>query len=146
MFPRKIFLDSDAVISALLSRRGAAYLVIHKTSVKKWISNFSQKEIKIVAKRLSITDEKLRPALKLLSVVALGDDPDKIKEKFERYVGDSNDVHVVAGAAAAKVGYLITYNLKHFRTDKIKFDFGMVVMTPGLFLQYLRSAAGTDKN
>lgn len=146
MFPHKIFLDSDVVISALLSHQGAAHLLIYKTNVQKWISNFSQKEIKIVAKRLSISGEKLRQAFKLLSVVALNDDLDKIKEKFENFVNDSNDSHVVAGAAAAKVNYLITYNLKHFRMDKIKSDFGTVVMTPGIFLQYLRSVAETDKN
>ncbi len=145
-FPHKVFLDSDVVISALLSDHGASGWLIRDANIQKWVSNLSQKEIKMVAKRLNITDEKSRLTLKLPSVVALNNDLDKIKEKFGSYVDDSNDAHVVAGAVAAGAGYLATYNLRHFRVDKIRSDFGVVVMTPGLFLQYLRSIAVAAKS
>lgn len=138
-FPRTVFLDSDVVISSLLSRRGAAHLLIRQTDVQKWISNLSRKEIIIVAERLGIADEAAKQILALPRVVKLTDNADEIRKKFENYVDDPNDAHVVAGAVAAGVGYVVTYNLKHFRVENIRSDFELVVMTPGTFLQYLRS-------
>ena len=63
----------------------------------------------------------------------------EIKERYKDYVEDLNDAHIVAGAAESKAHFLITYNIRDFKIEKIKKDFDIIVLTPGMFLQYLRS-------
>ena len=41
--PHKVFLDSDVVISALLSDHGASGWLIRDANIQKWVSNLSQK-------------------------------------------------------------------------------------------------------
>ena len=58
---------------------------------------------------------------------------------FGQHSRDPNDAHIIAGAVKAKAQFLLTYNLKDYKIDKIKKDFGIIVTTPAKFLQYLRS-------
>jgi len=133
MRPIGVFLDSDVIISSLLSSTGAAYLLIHDKKIDKYISNFSVQEIKIVAKRLKINSAKIEKLVKKLNIVT-------IKKPFQKNcVADSNDSHIVNGAITAKAKFLLTYNLKHFKSEKIKRDWNVLVYRPAQFLQYLRS-------
>lgn len=129
----KVFLDSDVVISSLLSSAGAAYLLVNKKSVVKYISNLSVKEIKIVAKRLGIKSPAVNKLINHIKIVRLK------KDSGKNYVTDVNDSHIIAGAVTAKVRFLLSYNLKHFKIEKIKRDFNILVYRPAQFLQYLRS-------
>lgn len=134
----KIFLDSDVVISSLISDKGAAYLLVNQLKVEKFISNLSISELKQVFKRLNLDPDNLELTTKRFEMVKLKQ-VRIIKKEFEDYVSDLNDSHVVAGAFQARVKFLITYNLRHFKIDKIKEDFNIIVLTPVNFLQYLRS-------
>jgi len=134
-----IFVDSDIVVSSLISKTGATYLLINKTSVERWISNLSQKEIKIVAERLNLDKKKSKNIFTRFKTIKLKEVTKKLKEKYISYVVDLNDAHILAGAIEAKTGFLVSYNLKHFKIDKIKADFKIIVLTPAKFLQYLRS-------
>jgi hypothetical protein len=58
---------------------------------------------------------------------------------YAQFVIDPNDAHIVAGAHALNTSYLISYNLRHFKTDLIRDKLNIVLLTPALFLQYLRS-------
>lgn len=125
----KVFVDSDVVISSLISNTGAsAQLLKTNNNIAKIISNLSKKELKIVMTRLKI--DKPLPKLKIVIIDNF--------EKYSAYSTDPNDAHIVAGAHQAKVNFLITYNLKHYRVERIKQDLNIIVMTPGIFLQYLR--------
>lgn len=125
----KIFVDSDVVISSLLSNTGAAYQLLNTDNdVMKIISNLSQKELKIVMTRLNI--DKPLPILEIVNIEDF--------RKYAVYSNDPFDTHIVAAADQAKAKFLITYNLKHYKIDKIKQDLDIIVMTPGTFLQYLR--------
>lgn len=136
----QIFVDSDVVISSLLSQFGASFSLLNSDSVKPIISPLSQKEIEIVCDRLNINKRKLTAVLKnKLHIVHVAGSLSEIKQSFTKYVFDINDSHIVAGAKAARVKFLITYNVKDFKIDKIKKDLDIVVLTPGKFLQYLRS-------
>ncbi|PIZ48306.1 hypothetical protein COY29_04040 [Candidatus Woesebacteria bacterium CG_4_10_14_0_2_um_filter_39_14] len=139
---RKItaFVDSDVVISSLISKLGAAYFLINETSLKFFISNISLKELKVVVKKLGLKNEALeRLVKKQFYITSLKTDLKKIEEKYKDYVMDINDSHIIAGVVKSKVKFLITYNLRHFNVDKIKRDFDILIMTPARFLQYLRS-------
>lgn len=142
MSVRKIFIDSDVVISSLLSKKGAAYFLLNKQKSDFVISNLSQKELVVVAKRLKIEQAKLQNLIrKRLRVVKLKKDISRVKKDFKIYTHDIDDAHIVAGATSTKASFLLTYNLKHFQKQKIKKDFGIIVLTPAQYLQYQRSVS-----
>lgn len=136
----KIFVDTDVVISSLLSSKGAAFILLHANELKPIISSYSKKELKIVGKRLDISEQKLMGFIqKRFSVIEIQDSIESIKASYKMYVTDIDDTHIVAGAHKAEVTFLISYNIKHYRTSKIKENFNIILMTPGQFIQYLRS-------
>lgn len=136
----KIFLDSDVVISSLLSKTGAAYLLINHQDLKLFISNFSVRELNLVIKRLAIPSADFDKLIKnKLKIINLKDNADRLKEKYSRYVADPHDTHIVAGVAKTKAEFLISYNLKHYYEEKIKTDFGFIILTPAKLMQYLRN-------
>lgn len=136
----RIFVDSDVIISSFLSQLGAAYFLLGTASLQLFISSLSKKELETVVKRLGIKGDMLKTLIENnLEVIILSEPLPKIKESFRRYVLDENDAHILAGAKAAKADFLITYNVKDFKIDKIKKDLNILTLTPGNFLQYLRS-------
>ena len=135
----KVFVDSDVIISSLLSEKGAAYLLLKSDNITPIISNISRNEIEIVVERLNIDQSKLKKLLKQLKRINLPLTLDKVEKKFSQYVTVIYDAHIVAGAIEGRVTFLITYNIRHFKIDKIKEDLNIIVMTPGQFIQYLRS-------
>mgnify|MGYP002683098237 CR=1 FL=1 len=64
------FVDSDVIISSLLSDQGAAYALLHQLSQSSLlISNFSERELAIVIARLNIASEKLDSLLAVLNTM-----------------------------------------------------------------------------
>lgn len=139
MSKRAVFVDSDVIISSLLSEKGAAYFLLNEQKDKFTISNLSKKELRKVADRLEIGQDKLESLTKGLKTIKLTQDLTKIKRDFEDYTSDVNDAHIVAGAVKAKAKFLLTYNIRHFKKHKINKDLGIVILTPAQYLQYLRS-------
>lgn len=136
----KIFLDSDVVLSSLISKKGAAYFILNRSKNKKIISNYSTEEMIRVAERGKVDKETLSNLVKERLEIVKSDKSLKIiKKEYKKYVKDENDAHIVVGARQSKAKILLTYNTKHFLKEKIKKDFGISIMTPGKFLQYLRS-------
>lgn len=137
----KVFLDSDVVISSLISSLGAAYLLIRNTKdLELFISNLSLKELEEVTVRLNLDKNFLLSLVRAnFRILELKTTNRKLKEKYKDYVLDPDDAHILAGAIEGKVRFLISYNIRHFKTDKIKRDFNIFVLTPGHFIQYLRS-------
>lgn len=137
----KVFVDSDVIISSLLSSSGAASFLLHRTNaMKPYISNLSLQEIRIVVERLSIDSNKLASLLEgNLGIVQLQYTKKTVKTAYGQYVLDENDAHIVAGAKEAKAKFLVSYNTKDFKVEKIKQDFAILLITPANLIQYLRS-------
>ena len=135
----RVYIDSDVIISSIISQSGAASFIFNLKEIELFASNYSKIETKVVAERLGLKDLKVNDVFeKKLEIISLGDSLEKVKEKFAGYVTDKNDAHIVAGAVKAKAQFLISYNLRHYKADKIKSDFNLLIMTPAMFLQYLR--------
>jgi len=134
-----VYVDSDVVISSLLSRTGAAYHLLNYSTITLIISSISLTEIKKVISRRGMEQKQFEQLIqKRLKIVTIKQSVSALKVKYLSYVLDVNDAHIVAGAKAANVDFLLTYNLKHYKTTKLKADFNIHVLTPALFLQYLR--------
>lgn len=114
--------------------------MIHSPLITPIISSISKKEISIVSQRLRIDTNKVDNLLvNQVSIIKISSNINSIKKRYTPYVKDTNDTHIVAGAAQAQTKYLITYNIRHYMQDQIKEDFDILLMTPGAFLQYLRN-------
>jgi len=135
-----VFVDSDVVISSLMSSSGASHLLLQSQGLELFISNVSLEELQRVAEKLHISQKELGALVKArVKVVKLEETIVEIKDMYKGYVHDINDAHIVAGAKVSKARFLISYNIKDFKLNKIKNDFDIIVMTPGKLLQYLRS-------
>lgn len=137
----KVFVDTDVVISSLISEQGAAFLLLTQTDeLDLLVSNISVQEIEKVVKRLNLSSEKAKNLIhRRFSVFQLKETVKEIKISFADYVLDNGDAHIVAGAKSAQANFLISYNIRHFKRDKLKEDFNIILTTPANFLQYIRS-------
>ena len=85
----RIFVDSDVVVSSLLSHLGAAHFLLSLTYLKLFISSLSKKELETVIERLGIGSDMLTALIKnSLEVVTLSESLPEIKESFKQYVLD----------------------------------------------------------
>lgn len=140
MSARKVFVDSDVIISSLISEKGAAYFLLSEQKSNFIISNISKRELEKVVNRLSLRMDQLQNLIKgKLKTIKLTVNLEKIKKDFQSYTSDPNDAHIIAGAVKAKTKFLLSYNIRHFKRQEINKDLGIIVLTPAQYLQYLRS-------
>ena len=116
-------------------------MLLHSAEgVELYVSNFSVEELEKVVNRLKLDSEILRNVLgSRLSSVKINQPYKKVQQEFDNYVRGADDAHIVAGAKEASVMFLVSYNVRHFESEKLRQDFQIILLTPGLFLQYLRS-------
>lgn len=134
-----VFLDTDVIISSLLSQTGASFAIIHNPAISKQISLSIKQELREVATRLNLNPDQTHFVLEQCHMHTLNLTKAPLINKYARYVIDPEDMHVVAGSHLTKSKFLLTHNLKHYQIDAIAQKLGIVVMKPGQFLQYLRS-------
>ena len=135
----EVFFDSDVIISSLISNKGAAHILLNTTAIRPIISNIQTEDLSIVAKRLDLGLNRLDDLIKKeFKVIEVKVSRIEIKKLYLKYVLDSNDAHIVAGIVASKPSFFVSYNLRHFKIDKIKTDFKAISLTPAQLLQYLR--------
>lgn len=138
----KVFVDSDVVLSSLISSKGAAHFLLNGVELDFVISNISLTEIIRGVKKLDLSIADLNLLKTKLKTVKLKNDKlnqQKIKGDFGKYTLDENDAHIVAGAKKAKAKVILSYNIRDFNRQKINAELGVVVLTPAQYLQYLRS-------
>ena len=135
----EVFFDSDVIISSLISNKGAASFLLETAVIKPIISDLQKIELTVVAKRLNLDLKELKILLeKKFRIVKIEITKPEISRQFLKYVLDPNDAHIVAGIAAAKPSFFVSYNLRHFKIDNIRTDFKAISLTPAQLLQYLR--------
>jgi len=136
----RVFFDSDVVISSIISNRGAAYVLIKDEGINRFISNISKKELNKTSRKLNISQTKLDAHTKNhFKQTELKESIKDIKKKYQIYTTDLNDAHIVKGVIESKVEFILTYNIRHFKENKIQEKLKIKTMTQGEFLQFLRS-------
>lgn len=135
----RVFLDTDAIISATLSHKGAAFQLMNHKQVEKRISNLTTEEAQRTAAKLGIDNKDLQKRLTICTKFDIKTSLKSIRKSYGSYVYDATDSHVLCGAVESKSQFLITYNLKDYKIDLIKRKFNIIVTTPGMFLQFVRS-------
>lgn len=136
----KIFIDSDVIIASLISKTGASNIIVNHSASNNFISNFSIEELERTVDKLGVDKSKLegliKSSLKILNVQL---DKDEVLDRFGKYTYDIEDAHIVAGAKAAKARFLVTFNIRDYKIQKIGQELNIRVILPGELLEYLRS-------
>ncbi|MBI4137232.1 hypothetical protein HY469_04175, partial [Candidatus Roizmanbacteria bacterium] len=69
----RVFVDSDVVISSLLSKTGAAYLLMHDARITRFVSDVSFSELKRVTGVLRLSQKELQKLVQTrCEVVTIG--------------------------------------------------------------------------
>lgn len=143
MNKKKIFVDSDVVISSLISSKGAAHFLLNEVNQEFIISNVSLIEIERGVNKLSLDKEYsvdlIRNKLKIVKLKKHDINMEEIKVHFREHIFDEDDAHIVAGANKSKAKIILSYNIRHYNKQKIQEELGITVLTPAQYLQYLRS-------
>lgn len=138
--PIRVFVDSDVIISSLISKTGAAYLLMRDVRLSRFVTDVSFIEFERVAGILHLSKKDLHILVQTkCTTIVIANKKDSMLKRMTVYTGDINDAHIILGAKQAEVKFLVTYNTKHYRIEKIREDLGIIVLTPAFLLQYLRS-------
>ncbi|MBP9690446.1 PIN domain-containing protein [Candidatus Woesebacteria bacterium] len=138
----KVYFDSDCIISSIISQKGAAYLLRERVKNKQihgYISSISVCEVTKAIPILNLSTQATQYALGEFEMIQLSSTALSYGKKYVDYVSDVYDGHVVAGAIDAKARFLVTYNAKHFQIERLKRDHNIILLSPGMMVQYLRS-------
>ena len=128
MWP-KIVIDTDVVITALKSNKGASNKLLQFFGTDKFISSVSVAlvlEYEAVIKRLlpKLSEQAVSD---LLDYICATSKHTKIYYLWRPCLKDQKDDMVLELAVAAEADFIITYNLKDFKLAK---KFGIKVATP----------------
>lgn len=132
----QIVLDTNVFVSALLSQRGASYLLLMMADSGSFETNLSVPlvvEYEDAAKRIlpqtALTEDDLDDILNYVCRIA---HKQPIYYLWRPFLRDPKDDMVIELAVAAQCQYIVTFNQKDFRGVE---QFGLETVTPKAFLQ-----------
>ena len=134
----QVVIDTNVLVSALRSKRGASYRLIMMLGDSRWQANVSVSlllEYEQVAKRqapqLGLTEAEVdRFLASLCSKASL----QPIFFLWRPALRDPKDEHILELAVASESDFIVTFNAKDFVGAE---RFGVAVLTPGDFLRKL---------
>ncbi len=133
-------LDTNVLLAALRSRQGASFEIIsryRKGEFAMLISNTVLSEYDEVLKRegpgLGVTAATVD---RYLDALCSGAAPFRTSSFWKPALPDADDEAVAQLALEAKVGYLVTFNQRHFPADRLP---AVQVVSPKDFLNVLRT-------
>ena len=134
----QIILDTNILIAAFRSRRGAANLLLDKLKDSRWQVNVSTPlllEYEDVLKRPEMKDfvSETDVDVFLDGLCAIAECQD-IFYLWRLLAKDPNDAFILELAVRVSADFIITYNAKDFRAAA---QFGVKLATPKEFLQYV---------
>lgn len=139
----RIVLDTSVLVAASRSRRGASFAIVSSIphpGFQLCLSVSLYLEWQAVLTRpdnlpAGTTAEDARGFLRYLAIQAHLQD---IHFLWRPYLRDPDDDMVLELAVAARCPYIVTHNINDFRKSA---NFGVAPITPGNFLELLRSAS-----
>ncbi len=143
----RVFLDTSALIAGVVSATGAARellrlgeaglirLVVSRQVLTEADRNLSSK--------LPFLLDDYHSLLRQLDPIIAEDPPVDSVRDAARVIHQS-DAPILAAARQAAVDYLVTWNTRHFQTQKVRAWATFPVMTPGEFLQRFREVLARE--
>lgn len=130
----KIVIDTNVIISALRSNKGASYKLLLNIDSERIIVNISVPlviEYEAVAKRAT---QKIKEFIidDILDYICAISVEKKIHYLWRPYLKDAKDDMILELAVASESDYISTFNVKDFKGSE---EFGIEVITPQNFLK-----------
>ncbi len=132
----RVVIDTNVLIAAMRSRRGAAFKLITLLGDPRWqpvVSVALVFEYEEIAKReaakLGIPEWVIESILDMFCRVG---SRHTIRFRIRPSLPDPDDEFLLELAAASQADFLVTYNLHDFRGSE---DYGIRAVTPGEFLR-----------
>jgi putative PIN family toxin of toxin-antitoxin system len=125
----KLIIDTNVVVTALKSSRGASNRLLQLFGTDKFIHYISVAlviEYEAVIKRL-LPDRDKQEIDHLLDYICATSQHTKIHYLWRPHLKDPKDDMVLELAVAAEADFIVTYNLKDFRLAR---EFGIEVIDP----------------
>ena len=134
----QIILDTNILIAAFRSKRGAANLLLDKLNDSRWRVNVSTPlllEYEDVLKRSEMNDfiSATNADIFLDGLCAIAENHD-IFFLWRLLAKDPNDAFILELAVRVNADFIITYNAKDFPAAA---DFGIKLATPKEFLEFV---------
>ena len=139
----KVFLDSSAVITGIISSSGAARVLL-VMSENGQIETFISEHVIVesersLARKVPTALPEFRQTIKDARPKIIQNPTQKEIEKNLYLIADPEDVPILLAAMKAHVDYLATHNRKHFIDDpKVAERSGIRIGTPGDVLAWIR--------
>ena len=134
----QIVIDTNVLVSALLSQKGASYLLLMLADSGLFETNLSVPlvvEYEDVANRIlpqtTLSENDLDSILNYICHVA---NRRQIYYLWRPFLRDSKDDMVLELAVASRCDYIVSFNKKDFKGVE---EFGLEVVTPKEFLQQI---------
>jgi len=144
----RVFLDSSVLISGVLSPTGASAAILDLGEAEE-IDIIISKAVLVEADR--IFEKKFpdltgyfREFIKNLSPVVI-EDPTLAQVRSAEGVIDKDDAVILAAAKKEDIHFLISLDIKHFHTDKVRQYLKIPVITPAQFLVEFRNIFETEE-
>ncbi len=139
--PPRIVLDTNVLVSAMLSRRGASYALLNLIESAAFAVCVSvplvleyEDALRRDAIKGRVTSSSVDDVLDYICDVA---EKHQVHYLWRPHLKDPRDDMVLELALAADCKYIVTYNLRDFR---IQTRGALRVLTPGEFLNLLKEA------
>lgn len=139
--PPRIVLDTNVLVSAMLSRRGASYALLNLIESAAFAVCVSvplvleyEDALRRDAIKGRVTSSSVDDVLDYMCDVA---EKHQVHYLWRPHLKDPKDDMVLELALAADCKYIVTYNLRDFR---IQTRGALRVLTPGEFLNLLKEA------
>ena len=135
-------IDTNILVAALRSRRGASYELLRMLRAKQWtliLSNPVVSEYEEILKRESMAIQlTLAEIDKLLDALCSLAERWKLVHPWPRLLVDPDDEALAHLAWEAKADCLVTFNLRHLAPLR---TLNIPVLTPGEFLSRVRAVS-----
>ena len=143
MSKSRLFFDSSALISGVLSQGGAACALMLFSEQGRLYLFISEHVIEECEKTLARKAPKaltaFRNTLKDVKPKILSTPTSKEVQACIYMISDPRDAPILAAAIKAKVDFLVTHDRKHFLNDpKVTEKSGLKIGTPGAALAWIR--------
>ena len=140
--PLDIVLDTNVLIAALRSRRGASFELLRLVGDERWRLHLSTAlllEYEAVAVR-EAQNFWLQPDLveDVLDFLCANAQEHAISFRWRPFLPDPNDDFIIELAVAARARYIVTHNVRHFAGVEA---FGVDAITPAQMLVKLSEAS-----
>jgi predicted nucleic acid-binding protein len=144
-----LFLDSSALISAMLSEQGAAHALVLLSTDQQIVLTISQQVVAETERGLARVSPaglpSFRSVLRLARLRIVRDPAAQESATHAGIISHAADVPIVVAAMREKVDFLVTLNRRHFIDDEsVARRSGLRIGTPGDALAWLRQGATDD--